>query len=488
MNPAIIKKPGLYQLLASLPGLSVYLYCLFLPFDTQSEHSFNLSIGIAALLINLWIAEPIPLWISSLLPLILMPLHGILNINDAVQNYFNKTILLFLGGFLLAYSVEKWNLHKRIAFKLLALTGDNPKGIIWGMMLSTCLISMWISNTATAIMMLPVAISIVNIISDQNNKQNKVFFTCIMLGIAYSANIGGIATIIGTPPNIVYKGYAENLLHSEVSFLKWMILGVPLSLLMLWITYQLMVNVLFRIRMKSLPEVADLLDKQAGQLGRIKSSEKRSLIIFSMAAFFWIFSQPINALIKEAGCLFKVEEFSVAMVFGLLLFLIPKEKKSREKLLNFNDLRYISWGILVLFGGGMCMAKGLEITGVIKAAGDWIQQSQQGNYAGLLFLVIFSALFLTELMSNVALAQIYIPVVFGISQSMGNVNPHIMGITVTIACSFAFMFPISTPPNAVIFSSGKIKIRDMAFGGFFLNIVGVILLWLAGLYIIPYLF
>jgi solute carrier family 13 (sodium-dependent dicarboxylate transporter), member 2/3/5 len=267
-----------------------------------------------------------------------------------------------------------------------------------------------------------------------------------------------------------------------------MLLGVPLSLLMLWICYQLMVNVFFKIRIKSLPEVAELLDKQAAQLGRIKSAEKRSLLIFSLAAFFWIFGQPLNTLIAYAGYDFKIEEYAVAMAFGSLLFLIPKAKDSREKLLRVGDLKHISWGILVLFGGGMCMAKGLETTGVIKFAGEWIQQSQQGNFPALLFLVILSALFLTELMSNVALAQIYIPVVFGISQSMGIDNPHIMGITVTIACSFAFMFPISTPPNAVVFSSGKVKMKDMAFAGFFLNIVGVILLWLAGLYIIPYLF
>lgn len=483
-----IPKPNVYKLIASLPGLIIYLICIFYTSPDSADYTFYSAIGISALLINLWIAEPVPLWLSSLLPLVLMPIHGIIDFTDAFQNYYNKTILLFLGGFLLAYSVEKWNLHKRIAFKLLAFTGDNPKGIIWGMMLSTCLISMWISNTATAIMMLPVAISIVNIVSDKNNKTNKRFFVCMMLGIAYGANIGGIATIIGTPPNIVYKGYSESLLHQEVGFLKWMILGVPLSLLMLWISYQLMVNVLFKIKIKSLPEVAELLDKQADQLGKIKSSEKRSLIVFSLAAFFWIFSQPINALIKITGASFKIEEYSVAMFFGLLLFLIPKGSKTKEKLLRISDFKYISWGILVLFGGGMCMAKGLETTGVIRFAGEWIKNSQEGNFPALLLFIITSALFLTELMSNVALAQIYIPVVFGISQSMEGLNPHIMGVTVTIACSFAFMFPISTPPNAVVFSSGKVKMKDMMFAGFFLNIVGVILLWLAGMFIIPYLF
>jgi sodium-dependent dicarboxylate transporter 2/3/5 len=267
-----------------------------------------------------------------------------------------------------------------------------------------------------------------------------------------------------------------------------MILGMPLSLLMLWLSYQLMVNVFFKVKIKTLPEVAELLDQQAEQLGKIKAEEKRTLWVFSAAIFFWVFAQPLNILIKHLHWPFKIEEFSVALIFGGILFLIPKAPKSKQKLLEFNDFKYISWGILILFGGGMCMAKGLENTGVIKYVGEWIKHNQQGDFRALLFLIILSALFLTELMSNVALAQIYVPVVFGISQSLGIENPHIMGITVTIACSFAFMFPISTPPNAVVFSSGKIKLRDMAFAGFLLNIVGVILLWLSGLYIIPLLF
>lgn len=483
-----IKIPNKIQVLAALPGILIYIYLTFFHQVPTEDKSFFISIGIAALVINLWIAEPIPIWLSSLLPLLLLPIHGVIPISLAYKSYTNTTILLFLGGFLLAYSVEKWHLHKRIAFKLLALTGDNPKGIIWGMMLSTYIISMWISNTATAIMMLPVAISITGILKDHNDKRNKAFFICMMLGIAYGANIGGVATIIGTPPNIVYKGYVKNLLGSDLSFLKWMMIGIPLSLLMLWITYQFLVNVLFRISKKPLPEVADMLDRQSEMLGKIKSSEKRTLVIFSMAALLWIFGQPLTSLINHLGFNIKIEEYLVAMVFGCLLFIIPKGKKEKEKLLHVRDLKYISWGILILFGGGMCMAKGLESTGVIKWVGEYIKLGYASDYKTLMFLLILSSLFLTELMSNVALAQIYIPVVFGISASMGLENPHIIGIPITIASSFAFMFPISTPPNAVVFSSGKLKIKDMAFAGFFLNIVGVILLWLCALFVIPYLF
>ena len=484
-----LTKPSTKSILASLPGLLVYLLCWYWGSAIEpAQGSFYGSIGIAALLINLWIVEPIPIWLSSLLPIGLMPLHGILDFTSIYKAYLNHTILLFFGGFLLAYSVEKWDLHKRIAFKLLSLTGDNPKGIIWGMMLSTCLISMWISNTATAIMMLPVAISIVNTIQDKNNPSNKAFFACLILGIAYGANIGGIATIIGTPPNIVYKGLSELLLNAPVSFFKWMVLGIPLSLLMLWLSYQFMANVFFKVKMHSLPEVAALLDKQSSQIGKMGKAEKRTLILFSLAIFFWVFGQLINDWLKAQNLAFKIEEYSVAIVFGLLLFFMPSGQANKRQLLVVSDLKHISWEILLLFGGGMCMAKGLETTGAIHAAGKWIQTSQNGQYEWLLLLIIASAVFFTELMSNVALAQIYIPVVFGISQSIGIDNPHIMGITTTIACSFAFMFPISTPPNAVVYSSGKIQLKDMAIVGLCLNIVGVIVLWLVGLFILPYLF
>lgn len=488
MSKLSLTVPTKTQILASLPGILAYVFFAFLHPHPVSDNTFYTSIGIAVCVVNLWIAEPVPIWLSSLMPFVALQAHGVIDIKTALSAYFNTTILLFLGGFLLAYSVEKWHLHKRIAFKLLALTGDNPRGIVWGMMLTTCLISMWISNTATAIMMLPVAISITKMIKDQESATNKAFFTCLMLGIAYGANIGGVATIVGTPPNIVYKGYVNDLLHMDLSFLKWMIIGVPLSLVMLWLSYLLMTRVIFKVRKTSLPEVAEMLDNQALQLGKMKTSEKRTLIVFSIAAALWVFGEPINNLFKLYHIGFKLEEYKVAIVFGLLLFILPKDNSSREKLLVPSDLKHISWSILLLFGGGICLAKGLEATGVIKSMGELIKNSYNGNIDLYILIVIATALFLTEMMSNVALAQIYIPVVFAISSSVGLSNPHILGITVTIATSFDFMFPIGTPPNAVVFSSGKIKMKDMAFAGFLINIVGILLLWAVAKFVIPYLF
>lgn len=482
MSPVSIHKG---RLLASFPGIIAYLSVILAGGGISDMY---ISIAVALLVVNLWIAQAIPLWITSLFAPVLLTLHGVLDFTQAYTSFFNKTIALFLGGFLLAFSVEKYGLHRRFAFRLLAMTGENPRGIVRGMMLSTALISMWISNTATAILMLPVAVSIADLVSGKNNGSSSAFLTCLMLGIAYSANIGGIATIIGTPPNIVYKGFAEELQGQEISFLQWMAFGVPLSLLMLWIAYLILVRVLFPVHTGSLPEVAEFLDRKATEMGQMKTPEKRSLYVFTLAAFFWIFSQPINSLIDYTGLSFRIHESDVALIFGCLLFVLPSGANISKRLLDPGDLFKINWGILVLFGGGMCMARGLEATGAIHAAGKWISNLNQDHFPVLVLFIIASALFFTEVMSNVALAQIYIPVVFGIASTLGIQQVHTLGVPVAIACSFAFMMPVSTPPNAVVFGSGKLKFGDMMRAGFLLNIAGVIILWLCALYILPLLF
>jgi solute carrier family 13 (sodium-dependent dicarboxylate transporter), member 2/3/5 len=467
-----------------LPGLIAYIIFIILAYSTPVNYHFYLSIGIAILVINLWIGEIIPIWASSLLPIILMPIHGLLSIPDTFKNYFNPTILLFLGGFLLAYSVEKWHLHKRIAFKLLSLTGDKPKQIIFGLMLTSALLSMWISNTATAIMMLPIALSITRLLENKNKKLAMLMLLCI----AYGANIGGVATLIGTPPNIVYKGFVESILHEEITFLKWLIFGIPTSALMLYFTYIILTKFSIKIDNQPMKEIGDMLNHQYDKLGKTTAPERRTLIVFLIAIFFWIFSQPINQLLNSYQINIKIKEHHVALFFSLILFVIPSEKTKKVKLLSIKDFKYINWSILLLFGAGMSIAKGLETSGAITSIGDWISNQNYANWSILLLLLIVLSLFLTEFMSNVALAQIFIPVVFGIALSIQNIHPHILGIPVIIACSFAFMLPIGTPPNAVVFSSGLIPMKSMVKIGFLINIVAVIILWFLGTFILPLLF
>ncbi|MDP2176262.1 MAG: SLC13 family permease [Bacteroidota bacterium] len=467
-----------------IPGFLAYIVSILLSFSSPTNSQFYISIGIAILIINLWISEIIPIWLSSLFPIILMPIHDLLSIPNTLKNYFNPTIFLFLGGFLLAYSVEKWHLHKRIAFKLLSITGDKPKQIIWGLMLTSALLSMWISNTATAIMMLPIALSITKLLENENRKISMIIVLCI----AYGANIGGVATLIGTPPNIVYKGFVESILHQEITFFQWLIFGIPTSAIMLYFTYLILTRIFVKIDNQPMKEIGEMLDNQYEQLGQLSSSEKRTLIVFLLAIFFWIFSQPINQILGNYKFDFKIKEHHVALFFSFLLFIIPFKKSTKIKLLSVNDFKYINWSILLLFGAGISIAKGLETTGVIAFLGDWISSQKYANWSILLLLLIFLAIFLTEFMSNVALAQIFIPVVFGIALAMPNMNPHVLAIPVTIACSFAFMLPIATPPNAVVFSSGHIKMTYMIKIGFLINIVAIILLWLIGTYILPLVF
>jgi sodium-dependent dicarboxylate transporter 2/3/5 len=467
-----------------LPGVLSYFIALVLASNNFVESDFYISIGIAILIINLWIVEMFPIWMSSLLPIVLMPVHGLLDIPETLSNYFNPTIYLFLGGFLLAYSVEKWNLHQRIAFKLLTITGDKPKQIIFGMLITSALLSMWISNTATAIMMLPIALSITKFLENENKQLTAILILCV----AYGANIGGVATLIGTPPNIVYKGFVESLLKQEITFLQWLVFGIPTSAVMLYSTYILVIKVFVKIDNNPLQEIGEMLDTQYEKLGKISLSEKRTLIVFIFAIFFWVFGQPINQVLKGYDITFKIKEHHVALFFSLILFFLPSQKFNSKRLLSIIDFKSINWSILLLFGAGMSIAKGLEISGVIKFVGNWISAQNYANWSVLLLLLVFLSLFLTEFMSNVALAQIFIPVVFGIALSLQTINPHILAIPVTIASSFAFMLPIGTPPNAVVFSSGYIPMKSMIKYGFFINIVAIVVLWLLGYFILPLLY
>lgn len=467
----------------ALPGVVVYLSCTLLPYG---DPSYMPSIGIAAMVIYLWIAEPIPVWISSLLPLILIPLHGILPFAEAAASYYNNTILLFLGGFLLAYSVEKWELHKRIAFRLLALTGDNPRGIIWGMMLSTCLISMWISNTATAIMMLPIALSVIDLLKRRTSvgmeKGMDRFALTMMLGIAYASSIGGMATIIGTPPNVVFAGYMRETFDIEVSFAEWFIVGFPFSIVLLLLTYLVVVKWMYPNRLGKFSGARELLDEELAELGPISTGEKRTLWVFILAAVCWIFQAQINQLLP----FLKLSDTAVALAAAVLLFVVPVDWSKNRFLLEWKDTEKLPWGILLLFGGGLSLADSLAETGIIGLIGNQFAGLTTAGWVVILGLSTVS-LFLTEVMSNVALVTIFLPVVGGIAVGMG-IPPEEMCIPVTLAASGAFMLPMSTPPNAIVFASGHLKIAQMVRVGFVLNIVSVLLVTLFVKTMLPYLY
>jgi solute carrier family 13 (sodium-dependent dicarboxylate transporter), member 2/3/5 len=441
-------------------------------------------LGVGTWMIIWWVTEATPIAVAALLPIVIFPAIGVFDLAHATAPYASPIIFLFMGGFFLALGLEEYGLHKRIALNLVKLTGTSANGIIFGFMLATGFLSMWISNTASTIMMLPIATTVINLISKtiDNKKGLALFSVSLMLGIAYSANIGGMATIIGTPPNVVFVGYAEQLLHVEIDFAKWLLIGIPISSILLLITYVFLTKVLYRNKLGKMASVTQLIETEVAKLGKMGREEKMVAAIFGLTSSMWIFKLPINSLLGHAV----LNDTATAMIGGILMFAVPVNLKKGVGLVPWEATKRLPWGILLLFGGGMTLAKAMETTGLIQIIAELVSQNPMSSI--LVYLILIgSMLFLTELMSNVALATIYLPVVIAIANGLG-MNPLLLSIPVAMAASCAFMMPISTPPNAIVFSSGHIRVKQMIKTGFLLNIVSVIILLLAGFTLIRWVF
>jgi len=436
-------------------------------------------LGVAAWMIVWWITEAAPIPITALLPLILFPFLGVMKMSEAAAPYANPIIFLFMGGFMIALGLEKHRLHERIALNLIRITGTSGNGIILGFMIATGFISMWISNTATAMMMLPIAISVINLLKTEKGntpetetKGERNFGIGLMLIIAYAANIGGIGTIIGTPPNVVFVGLLNQFYGQKIVFGDWMLIGIPLSIILLASCYFIITKFLFPNHLKNVHGSDELIKNKLKELGSIRKEEKLVMMIFVLTSSLWIFQQGINVLLGKE----MLNDTNIAMMGGSLMFIVPSSLKKFTFLLHWRDTEKLAWGILILFGGGLCLAQGLSNAGIIQAVGAAI--AEQGTAVNwLLFGLITASVFITEVMSNVALVQIFIPVVFGIATNLG-LNPILLGMPVALGASMAFMFPVATPPNAIVFSSGHMKVKDMMKAGIILNIVSILLIYL----------
>lgn len=432
-------------------------------------------IALAAWLIVWWMTEAVPLPVTALLPLVLFPMLRIFSIQEAAAPYASPIVFLFMGGFIIALAMEKRNLHRRIALNLIRLTGTDANGIILGFMLATAFLSMWISNTATTVMMLPIALSVIDLLRepspDGNSTGYRRFALGLMLCIAYAANIGGTATIIGTPPNVVLVGYMQDFYQRDIAFGRWLLVGVPVCVILLSSTYWMVTRVLFPHRLKQLAGSKTLIAEKLRALGTMSPAEKRVALVFGLTAFGWIFQTNINHWLGEKY----LDNTIVAMLGGILMFVVPADLRKQEYLLDWESTTRLPWGILLLFGGGLCLAKGMETTGLVQWVGDRIAGDSAMSLWWLILLLTAFMLFMTEIMSNVALVVIFVPVVFGIADGLG-IEPMYLAVPVTLASSCAFMMPVSTPPNAVVFSSGYIRISEMARAGFFLNVLSIIVL------------
>jgi sodium-dependent dicarboxylate transporter 2/3/5 len=475
------------KFIALFAGVAVSLLLYFInPFAVDEEA--NKVLAIAGLMITWWVTEALPMPVVALLPLILFPLLKIAKLEETAAPYANPIIFLFMGGFMLGLAIEKWNLHRRIALNIVRLTGTSGDRIVLGFILATGLLSMWLSNTATTMMMFPIALSVIHVMKEKHQGEGNInnFSLTIMLAIAYASNIGGIATIIGTPPNVAYVGYIEKKYPgSHVDFVNWMMICTPLAILLLMSLYWVMVKWLFPNRIKSDIATQQHIKNELQHLGPLSAAEKRVLFIFAGTAFLWI----TRSIINDAQHLFKLDDTIIAVMCAVALFICPSgnhqndQVKNSDSLLEWGDTHKMAWGILLLFGGGICLAGALEKAGLIQELGQWLAQFG-GNQFLLVVVVVFVSIFISEVMSNVAQVIVFAPVVSSLADAL-DMNPLMLGIPMTLAASCASMLPMGTPPNAIVFASGHIKLRQMTKAGFVMNIVAGILISLFCWFLLP---
>lgn len=483
------KSKQLAKIISLLLGIAIALFLYFVnPFGV--EHTANKVLAVAGLMITWWVSEALPMPVVALLPLVLFPLLNISKLETAASGYANPVIFLFMGGFMLGLAIEKWNLHRRIALNIVRLTGTSGDRIVLGFILATGLLSMWLSNTATTMMMFPIALSVIHVMKENNAGNGSIanFSLTIMLAIAYASNIGGIATIIGTPPNVAYIGYIEKKFPgSPVDFVSWMLLCMPMAILLLICLYWVMVKWLFPNRIKSDTATKDLIRNEIIKLGPLSVAEKRVLIIFICTAFLWITRKFIN----EVQSFFKLDDTIIALLCALALFIFPSGKKEISKedetgsLLEWSDTGKMAWGILLLFGGGISLAGALENAGLIEQMGGWLAQFS-GNGFVLVLVITVVTIFLSEVMSNVAQVIVFAPVVTSLAIAL-KMDPLLLGIPMTLAASCASMLPMGTPPNAIVFASGYVKLKHMTKAGLIMNIISIILITLFSWFLLPLL-
>ncbi len=466
------------------PVFMLVLLLAPLPFSLQPEG--QRTIAIAVLMLTWWVTEAVPLPVTALIPLVGIPLLRIDTIAAAATPYGSPVIFLFMGGFMIALALEKWNLHRRVALHIVRFTGTHANGIVLGFMLATALLSMWISNTATTIMMLPIALSVVGLLQREQAPDSstgmRTFSLSLMLGIAYAANIGGTATIVGTPPNVVFVGIMREKFQQEISFANWMLIGAPFALVLLAISYALIVLVLYPNRLGAFSGARTLIDNELAKLGPVSIPEKRTLAVFLLTAVLWILRAQINRWVPDLN----LTDPGIAILGTLCLFIVPVDWPKYQFLLDWEDTRRLPWGILLLFGGGLSLAGALDRTGLISMIGAQFESLQQADLL-LLFGLTAVSLFLTEIISNVALVTVFLPVVGAIALGLG-VDPVWFGIPVTLAASCAFMLPMSTPPNAIVFASGHLTVGQMVRAGIWLNLVAILWISLISYWIVPLLF
>ena len=467
-------------------GLATFFFILFSP-NPESLSSVGWAVAAVTLLMAIWWAtEAVPVAVTALLPLACFPMLGVTDFKTAALPYANPNIYLFMGGFILALGIESSGLHKRLALKMLIAVGNSGAKLIGGFMLVSAIISMWVMNTSTTLMLLPIGLavcaSVAETIPNFSQRDRRNFEISLLLGIAYAASIGGMSTLVGTAPNIIFVGFMQEAYGLEISFTDWMKLGVPIATFMLFSSWYAITKIVYPVNFIASVETKLQLQNMLNDLGPLSKDEKKVLTIFSLAASAWMFRTLLDNYAPFSG----LTDAGIAIIAALSFFFIPSENQKTD-LLTWEQANKLPWGLLVLFGGGLSLAASIGSSGL----GGWIGQGLTvlENVPSIILILAVATMiiFLTEITSNVATTSTFLPVVGAVAVALG-IAPISLTIPVVLAASCAFMLPVATPPNAIVFGSGKLTIPDMIRAGFALNIIGIFLVTLFAFYLAPMIF
>ena len=467
------KKTGLY--------LGPFLFCIvfFLqPFEGLNEQA-NAVLASTLWVATWWLTEALPIAATALMPIVLFPITNGAPINQTTAAYGDKMLYLFVGGFIIAIAMQKWNLHKRIALLIISKVGINAQGIVLGFMLATGLLSMWISNTATTLMMVTIAGALITEIKNNGTEGSKHFFKALLLSIAFSASIGGVATLVGTPTNPIFVAIAKKLYNEEFSFASWMTFALPFSLIMLAVCWIVLTRVVFRLNTLYLPLGKEMIRNELKSLGRMSFEERSVAIVFVTTALLWITrSFLLNQFIPG------LNDTVIAIGAAVSLFILPSSNK-KKKLLTWKEAERLPWGVIILFGGGLSIAAAFQSSQLAEWLGGKLVSMADLPLFVIILAIALTVNFLTEITSNVATASIMLPILASLATAIG-VHPYLLMVPATMAASCAFMLPVATAPNAIVFGSGELKISEMVKAGIWLNLISSILIAVLVYLVLPF--
>ncbi len=477
------------------PFIAFYII-FFTNLDSQNPAVSN-TLAVAVWMALWWVSEIVPLAITSLLPIALFPLLGIMNGKAVSSTYFNHVIFLFIGGFLVALAIQKWNLHKRIAIKILQIVGVSPGKILFGFMFATAFLSMWISNTATTMMMVPILISIIVKLEELNGRKKvKHFAIGLLLATAYSASVGGIATLVGTPPNLAFSSIYKLSFPAapDITFASWFIFALPITVILFIILYLYLYFVFVKKDEDWKAIDKNMLNQDMKEMGKMSYEERVLGIVFVLLALLWFFRSDLDIgsfHLRGWANLFPYPKYlndgTVAIIMAIFLFIIPSKSKKNEYLMDWKAAEDIPWEIILLFGGGFALAAGFKESGLSSWFGQQLIWLKGVHPIIIILSISLLVTFLTELTSNTATVQTFLPILAGLAVSI-ETNPLLFMLPATIAGSMAFMLPVATPPNAIVFGTRRLRIAQMAKTGLFLNLVGAVVLTLFVYYFGTYIF